>query len=71
MGSPRSRGQFFSTLPLKAVVPTDESASHKGDALVQEITEVCWNSGPQMVMHCPKCKTILWIAYRQKRTSKL
>ena len=26
------------------------------------ITEVRWNSGPQMVMHCPKYRTILLIA---------
>ena len=30
------------------------------------ITEVRWNSGPQMVMHCPKCKTVSLIADRQK-----
>ena len=26
------------------------------------ITEVRWNSGPQMVMHCPRYRTILLIA---------
>ena len=55
---------------LKAVVPTEESASHKGEILYKRkkqlysITEVRWNSGPQVVMHCPKYKTILLIADR-------
>ena len=33
------------------------------------ITEVRWNSGPQMVMHCPRYKTILLIADGQRRTT--
>ena len=60
---------------VKAVVPTESSAFHKEKHLYKRqmqlyaITEVRWNSGPQMVMHCPKYKTILLIADRQRRTT--
>ena len=59
----------------KEVVPTEESTSHRGKHLYKRqkqlnaITEVRWNSGPQMVTHSPKYKTILLIADRQRRTT--
>ena len=46
-----------------------EKHLYKRQKQLYAITEVRWNSGPQMVMHCPKCKTILLIADRQRRTT--
>ena len=57
---------------VKAVVSTESSASHKEKHLYKRqmqlyaITEVRWNSGPQMAMHCPKYETILLIADSEK-----
>ena len=46
-----------------------EKHLYKRQKQLYAITEVRWNSGPQMVMHCPKYKTILLIADRQRRTT--
>ena len=48
---------------------TKEKHLYKRQKQLYAITKVRWNSGSQMVMHCPKCKTILLIADRQGRTT--
>ena len=48
---------------------TKEKHLYKRQKQLYAITKVRWNSGPQMVMHCPKYKTILLIADRQRRTT--
>ena len=48
---------------------TKEKHLYKRQKQLYAITKVRWNSGPQMVMHCPKYKTILLIADRQGRTT--
>ena len=53
----------------RRVRPIKEKHLFKRQKQLYAITEVRWNSGPQMVMHCPKCKTILLIADRQRRTT--
>ena len=46
-----------------------EKHLYKRQKQLYAITEVRWNSGPQMVMHCPMYKTIFLIADRQRRTT--